>query len=497
MATLKARGENHSVIYPYTTADGQRKQQWETYSTELEALQRKTYIDYLQKNKMQKELLLAAVTYRQQRASEKEAKEKLLQPAVRCEPAPAVKEDNRTKTYGEFVEKWLPYHMRKKGLSPNTYDSYRANLNNHILPVFGNVVMSTITSEDIDDFLDSLTMKPCSGSKAYRGDDDVETLSSSSVKKCYTVLTAGFPDAKKWHYIDEIPETTPPAEKTKKRRAWEPQKVFEVMEAAKDNKLLHLAIHLAFVCSLRAGEVAGIVVNTLDFRDNSMWIVGQIQRVSDKSLAVLPKHVVLRVFPKCLKTSQSSLILKGPKTEGSRRKQYLTAPLAREIRERLEQIKKDKAYFEDLYSDYGLLMCQPDGRPLDQKSLDKAFKDLQRSLQIPKEEQIEFQGLRKSGQMHKVRLSQNNYQLVAENSGQSPEVLMSNYNEARETEKRALAAMVERSFYPSARHEEAAINPQAASIMEALNGNPELAGQILKKLLLQTAYAQPNATVTG
>lgn len=269
------------------------------------------------------------------------------------------------------------------------------------------------------------------------------------------------------------------------------------MEAAKDNKLLHLAIHLAFVCSLRAGEVAGIDVNTLDFRDNSMWIVGQIQRVSDKSLAVLPKHVVLRVFPKCLKTSQSSLILKGPKTEGSRRKQYLTAPLAREIRERLEQIRKDKAYFEDLYSDYGLLMCQPDGRPLDQKSLDKAFKDLQRSLQIPKEEQIEFQGLRKSGQMHKVRLSQNNYQLVAENSGQSPEVLMSNYNEARETEKRALAAMVERSFYPLARHEEAAINPQAASIMEALNGNPELAGQILKTLLLQTAYAQPNTTVTG
>ena len=56
----------------------------------------------------------------------------------------------------------------------------------------------------------------------------------------------------------------------------------------------------------------------------------------------------------------------------------------------------------------------------DQKALGKAFKELQRSLRIPKEEQIEFQGLRKSGQMHKVRLTQNNYQLVAENSGQSP-----------------------------------------------------------------------------
>ena len=68
---------------------------------------------------------------------------------------------------------------------------------------------------------------------------------------------------------------------------------------------------------------------------------------------------------------------------------------------------------------------------------------------------------------------------------------MSNYNEAREIEKRALAAMVERSFYP----EIAVSTPQAASIMEVLNQNPDLAGQILKNLLLQTAYAQPNTTV--
>ena len=50
MATLKIRGESYSVIYLYTAADGQKKQQWETYVTELEALQRKTYIEYLQKN---------------------------------------------------------------------------------------------------------------------------------------------------------------------------------------------------------------------------------------------------------------------------------------------------------------------------------------------------------------------------------------------------------------------------------------------------------------
>ena len=49
MATYKVRGTAHNVIYPYHTEDGKVKQQWETYSTELEAMQRKTYIDYLQK----------------------------------------------------------------------------------------------------------------------------------------------------------------------------------------------------------------------------------------------------------------------------------------------------------------------------------------------------------------------------------------------------------------------------------------------------------------
>ena len=47
MATYKVRGNAHNVIYPYKTPDGAKKQQWETYETELEAVQRKAYIDYL------------------------------------------------------------------------------------------------------------------------------------------------------------------------------------------------------------------------------------------------------------------------------------------------------------------------------------------------------------------------------------------------------------------------------------------------------------------
>ncbi len=310
--------------------------------------------------------------------------------------------------------------------------------------------MSSITVEDIDEFIDYMSRKPCKGPKSYgKHPDEIPTLSSGSIKKCYTVLTSGFETAKKWHYIAEVPRTTPPAEKTVKRRAWDAARVYEVMEKCQEDHLLHLVIHLAFVCSLRAGEIAGIDLHTVDSRDRSLWITRQVQRVSDSALAVLPKNEVIRVFPKQISTSKSSMILKGPKTEDSHRKQYLTQPLMKEIQARLTEIEELKAFFRNEYQDCGLLICHPDGRPIDPKNLETAFKTHQRQIGIPTAERIDIQGLRKSGQMHKVRLSKNDYQLVAESAGQSPEVLMSNYNEALDSEKRTLSRMVEGSFYPN------------------------------------------------
>ena len=131
-----------------------------------------------------------------------------------------------------------------------------------------------------------------------------------------------------------------------------------------------------------------------------------------------------------------------------------------------------------LYHDYGLLICQPDGRPIDPKNLESAFREHQARISIPYEERVDIQGLRKSGQMHKVRLSKNDYQLVAESAGQSPEVLMSNYNEALDSEKRALSRMVEGSFYPQQDSEQAQTD-EVSELVARLQQNPDLQRQLL------------------
>lgn len=490
MATYKVRGTAHNIIYPYRTETGKNKQQWETYATELEAIQRKAYIDYLQKAKLYQELLKAANEYRKQRAIERAVSEEFQRSLDSLEPVEARAEDNANKTYREFIEKWLPYHARKKKFSPDSYDSYRSNLNLHILPRFGNRIMSHITSEEIDDFLDALSRKPCKGAKSYgKSPQNIPLLSSGSIKKCYTVLTAGFADARKWGYMHSIPTTTAPTEKTKRRRAWNPERVHSTLDGLREDRLLHLAVHIGFVCSLRAGEVVGIDLNTIDLRDSSLWLTQQVQRVSDEALGVLSKDDVIRVFPKQIPTAKSSLILKSLKTEGSHRKQYLTTPLAKEIQERIAEIEEQKAFFKEEYHDYGLLFCKPDGCPLEPKALNKAFKEKQRSMGIEEQDQIEFQGLRKSGQMHKVRVSQNNYQLVAESAGQSPEVLMSNYNEALDSEKRALTRTVEESFYSSSEIEIPMGEDDMAAILEKIQQNPDLSRQLLQTLLLGAVHA--------
>lgn len=483
MATYTIRGTSHNIVYTYKTIDGKRKQQWESYSSELEAIQRKAYIDYLQAQNRASDITHEAAEYRRKKAIEKTAQKIAAEnAAVVVEPPSIETEDNMSKTYREFMERFLPIYARKRNFSPKTYDSYRQNLETHIYPYFGDWVMSSITSSAIDGFIDYLFQKPCRGSKSYgKRASEVPTLSSGTVKKCYNILTLGFETAKRWNYISEIPNTKGPSEHYKKRKAWSSEHISKILDQIQDDPILHLSVHLAFICSLRAGEIVAIDINSINLNEGSMWISQILERVSDESLKTLSKEKIAKVFPKQFSNAKSRLVLKTPKTEGSLRKQYLTRPLVQEIKERIAEINKTKELLGPEYQDNGFLICQSDGRPVDPNNLCKSFKEWQSTMSIT--DQIDLQGLRKSGQMHKIRLTKNNYQLVAANAGQSPEVLMHHYNEALEAEKQQLASMVESSFYPSLEKKSETLSTlDPAEILKLIQENPDLAAKLVQLL---------------
>lgn len=364
MATYTIRGTSHNVVYTYKAADGKRKQQWESYSSELEAIQRKAYIDYLQSQNRASDITHEASEYRRKKAVEKVAQKIAAENAVATPDTPSPEsEDNMSKTYREFMERFLPIHARKKNFSPKTYDSYRQNLETHIYPYFGDWVMSSITSSAIDGFIDHLFQKPCRGSKSYgKHTSEIPTLSSGTVKKCYNILTLGFETAKRWNYIAEIPNTKGPSEHYKRRKAWSSEYISKILDQIQDDPILHLSLHLAFVCSLRAGEIVAIDIHSINLDEGSMWISQILERVSDEAL-------------------------------------------------------------------------------------------------------------------------KNNYQLVAANAGQSPEVLMHHYNEALEVEKQQLASMVESSFYPTpAKSNEKPASLDAAEILKLIQENPDLSAKLMQLL---------------
>ena len=321
--------------------------------TDLEAVQRKALIDYFQANKQYDEIRRLATEYTQTRAIEKCAS-KIARDNPEVTATPQVNsEENLTRTYREFMEKFLAIYARKQNFSPKTYDSYVSMLNTHILPYFGDWIMSAITPQAIDDFIDHLRRTPCKGYKSHgRIASEIPTLSSPTIKKCYNILKVGFPTAKRWGYIREIPATTAPSEKYRKRKAWSSTTIMEALNSMRDDPLLHLAVHLGFVCSLRSGEVAGIDANSINPQDHSLWITQILERVSDDSLAQLPKERIVYIFPKQTAVSKSSLVLKDPKTEGSYLKQYLTGPLTDEILPRHMELTQKESLLRNAHPDY-------------------------------------------------------------------------------------------------------------------------------------------------
>ena len=123
-------------------------------------------------------------------------------------------DNNLHRNYEDFIFKWLPFHANLKQLSPKTYDEYLSSLKNHSIPYFGKRIMSSITSRDIDGFIDYLTNKPCKGAKSYNKSlNEMPRLSSASIRRHYTIFIAGLSTAKKWGYINEILQTVAPTEK--------------------------------------------------------------------------------------------------------------------------------------------------------------------------------------------------------------------------------------------------------------------------------------------
>lgn len=258
-----------------------------------------------------------------------------------------------------------------------------------------------------------------------------------------------------------------------------------------DLYVMHCAIQLAFACCMRGGEVGGTQWERFSRSDQVLYIDRVIGRVDKKLIEKLPKMDILFRFPNLYPGTRTVIVLKQPKTEGSIRTVYIPETVAKKLEKLREmQMKLKLELGDDGYMDYGLIICQANGRPIMTEHLNKRFKEVLIGLNDPtiNVDNVVFHSLRHTSIGVKLRLSKGDLKAVQGDGGwNSPDMVTKRYAHILDEDRRRLADEMEQSFYKG-KAEEAPVAAAPALDAEALASllasNPELLKKALESVQL-------------
>ena len=243
---------------------------------------------------------------------------------------------------------------------------------------------------------------------------------------------------------------------------------------------------------MRGGEVGGAQWERFDSEGQILYIDRVIDRVDKKLIEKLPKMDILFKFPNLYPGTRTVIVLKQPKTDGSIRTVYIPETVAKKLEMlRAMQMKLKQELGDEGYMDYGLIICQANGRPIMTEHLNKRFKEVLTELNDPtiNVDNVVFHSLRHTSTGVKLRLSKGDLKTVQGDGGwNSPEMVTRRYAHILDEDRRRLADEMEQSFYKGKTEETSQATtsaPDLQAVVNLLNSNPEL----LKKALESVQFA--------
>ena len=156
LASIVQRGGSYSVVY-YTKENGIRKQKWESFRTEKDALHRKYMVEQYQQVK--KELA------------------------------------HRPQTVGQLIQEYVWLYGRAKW-SLSMYTSTQGLIRNYINPYFGSVRLDELTPRLVSRLYMEFQQEPryCGPYHKYEG----QSVSASTLKSVHKLLHSAFEQAVLW-----------------------------------------------------------------------------------------------------------------------------------------------------------------------------------------------------------------------------------------------------------------------------------------------------------
>ncbi len=416
MASIVKRGKAYAIVY--TEGEGKNKHQvWESGLSYNAAKSRKAQLEY--------------------------------------EFSQNIHVDQIELTVREFLHEFIEKYGEQKWVA-STYDGNVGLLENYVYPYLGDKKLRSIRTKTVVDYYHFLLNE--AEPVVNPGKTKRDRLTPSIIHDIHKVLRCAFNLAVKWEYIAKNPflNATLPEHKEKKRQALTPEQLHKVMEFTDrpeiyDFYVIHCAIQLAFACSMRGGEVGGAQWEKFSAETQMLYIDRVIDRVDKKLVEKLPKMDIMFKFPNLYPGTRTIVVLKQPKTEGSIRNVYLPDTVVQKLMvlRRLQGKYKEELGL-DGYSDYDMIICQANGRPLMTEHLNKRFKDILEQMGDPdiNLDEVVFHSIRHTSAGVKLKLSNGDVKAVQGDGGwNTPEMVTRRYAHILDEDRRHLSNEMEKKFY--------------------------------------------------
>ena len=316
-----------------------------------------------------------------------------------------------------------------------------------------------------------------------------EFLTPHTVREIHKLLRNAFNQAVKWELMSRNPveHATLPKEEKTERNIWTAETLFKALDVC-DDDILSLALNLAFSCSLRMGEMLGLTWDCIDISRTSIeqgrasnFVNKELQRVNRDALEKLDDKGVIMKFPAALSSTNTRLVLKEPKTKTSIRKVFLPKTVAEMLIARKKEIEELKELFGSEFTDYQLVFCSTNGRPMEGQVINRALNKLIQEHDLPK---IVFHSLRHSSITYKLKLNGGDMKSVQGDSGHAQAKMVADvYSHIIDDDRRMNAQRFEETFY-APKNEDAGKEQEKAA-----DSAQETEQELLMKLLAKPEMA--------
>jgi integrase len=177
---------------------------------------------------------------------------------------------------GEYLQTWLE-QTKRPSLRPSTYRSYAGLIRGHILPALGNVVLSRLTPDQVEAFLNQMSASGLAPHTVQRARAVLRTALSQAERRGYVPRNvAALVDGPRIAQSEIIPMA--------------PDEVGQFLEGVSGDRLAALYT-VAVGTGMRLGEILGLRWSDVDLSAGQVRVEHALQRIDGRLVLTEPKSV--------------------------------------------------------------------------------------------------------------------------------------------------------------------------------------------------------------